>query len=352
MALTKVGAGVLNIDDLYGFRNRIINGDMRIDQRNAGASVAVPNDTNFYTVDRWQVVESASSVLAAERVTDAPAGFQNSHRISVTTAGSTTATQLTIFEQRIEGFNWADLAFGTAAALPVTLSFWVKSSVTGSFSGSLRNFSTRSYPFSYEINNANTWEYKTIVVEGDTTGSWSTDNTTGMRLTFDIGSGSSRRGSAGAWTTANLDGVTGAASIIGTLGATWQITGVQLEKGTVATPFERRPFGTELALCQRYTNVLRRDEFPFSWVVGHNSGGTGVACYSYPVLMRASPTVTQTGNVAVFSASSALEFSSLGAQTGPRALRTLLAPLTGFTLGHAFHVDINTGAFITISSEL
>jgi hypothetical protein len=277
-------------DSLQGFRNRIINGDMRIDQRNAGASVTIVNDTNQYTADRWQIVENSSCVLSAQQVTDAPSSFQNSLKVTVTTAaGSVGASEIGFAEQRIEGFNTADFAFGSASASAVTMSFWVKSSITGNFSGSLRNGeNNRSYPFTYTINSANTWEQKTVTITGDTTGTWTTNNGVGMRVTFDIGSGSSRRGTAGAWAASNLDGVTGAASIVTTLNATWQITGVQLEQGSVATPFERRPYGTELQLCQWY----------FFSVNAIGTNGTTVnttkAIFTIrpPVTMRATPTTT------------------------------------------------------------
>jgi hypothetical protein len=280
-------------------RNKIINGAMVIDQRNAGAAVTVPNDANFYTVDRWQVIESSSCVLQAQQVTDAPSNFTHSHRLTVTTAaGSIGASEIGQFTHRIEGFNSADLGFGTAAAASVTLSFWVKSSITGSFSGAFKNGAgNRSYPYSYTISAANTWEYKTVSIEGDTAGTWGTGNGIGVQVIFDFGSGANRRGTAGAWTNSNFDGVTGAAEIVTTSGATWQITGVQLEAGTVATPFEHRSFGQELALCMRYYYEISSEGSGggfgnlnmFRVTDGSN---TYFGVESHPVHMRAGPTIT------------------------------------------------------------
>jgi hypothetical protein len=206
-------------------------------------------------VDRWSGYgESADGVFTLQRSTTAPTGFTNSLLATVTTAdASIGANQLYIVEQFIEGFNVADLNFGTANAKTITISFWVRSSVTGTFSGSIADTNyTRSYPFTYTISSANTFEYKTVTIAGDTTGTWNTGNGIGMRLYFDLGSGSSTKGTAGAWTGSGTVGATGSTNLIATSGATWYVTGVQLEQNTSATPFERRLYGQELANCQRY----------------------------------------------------------------------------------------------------
>jgi hypothetical protein len=264
--------GVVNADKLSGsnggsispdssvFRNRIINGAMVIDQRNAGASVVV--GSGAFPVDRWFSVEDTDGALTAEQVEDVPAGFVNSVKITTTTADSSlTTTQTAQFMQNIEGFNVSDLGFGSASAQTVTLSFWVKSSLTGTMGGSVRNDSAnRSYPFSYTISAANTWEYKTITIAGDTSGTWLTTNGIGIRLVFSLGCGPTRLGTAGAWNANNNTGPTGEVPVIGTLNATWYVTGVQLEKGSTATSFDYRPYGTELQLCQRYLPAWRFDQ--------------------------------------------------------------------------------------------
>ena len=237
------------------FRNLIINGDMRIDQRNAGASLTVNTAAVVYSVDRLFTYGQASDgVFTVQQVTDAPSGFINSVKATVTTAdASIGASQLYILFQRIEGNNIAHLDWGTANAKTVTLSFWVKSSLTGTFSGSLKNHdASRAYPFTYTISSANTWEKKTITITGDTTGTWLTTNAVGITLTFTLGSGSSRLGTANTWNAANLDGATGTTEVIATNGATFYITGVQLEVGSTATDFENLPYDVELARCQRY----------------------------------------------------------------------------------------------------
>jgi hypothetical protein len=239
--------------DLLGARNRnrVINGDMRIDQRNAGASV---NSNGAFIVDRFQQLMSGGGVLTSQRSTTVPAGFTNSIFIQVTTADSSIAAgDYYLLRHTVEGFNTADLGWGAANALSVTLSFWVRSSVTGTFSGAVENAAeTRSYPFTYAISSVNTWEKKTITIPGDTSGTWATDNTVGIYLNLDLGSGSTFQGTASAWGSAKAFAATGAVQLISTLNATFYITGVQLEVGKVATPFEYRNYAQELALCQRY----------------------------------------------------------------------------------------------------
>jgi hypothetical protein len=241
-------------DSLQGFRNRIINGDMRIDQRNAGAAVTVNGSVVTYSVDRFYGFDNSIAVYTLQQSSTAPAGFTNSLLATVTTAsGTLTTTQRDIIVQAIEGYNIADLGWGAAGASPVTLSFWVRSSLTGSFGGALQNSaSNRSYPFQYTISAADTWEQKTITIAGDTTGTWLTTNGIGVQVVWSLGVGPTLTGTANAWAAADYRNSTGSVNLVETLGATFYITGVQLEAGSVATPFERRPYGTELQLCCRY----------------------------------------------------------------------------------------------------
>jgi hypothetical protein len=269
-------------------RNRIINGAMTIDQRNAGASVTISDSTKQYTTDRWSAFETTDGIITVQQVSDAPAGFINSARITTTTADSSlSANQRCQFTQDIEGFNIADLAWGTANAQPVTLSFWVKSSLTGTFGGSLANSAAdRSYVFTYSISSANTWEQKSVTISGDTTGTWLTNNGIGIRLYFGLGVGTDFQRTAGSWAGAFGIATSGSVSVIGTLNATWQITGVQLEEGTAASPFENRLIGTELQLCQRYAQKNTSS-------IGEAGGSTeGAFYFPYQVSMRAAPTAT------------------------------------------------------------
>jgi hypothetical protein len=248
-----IGGNNISAVNSLGFRNRIINGGMVIDQRNAGASVTVTGGSSYYSCDRWQEWMSQNSKYSIQRSTTAPTGFINSLLATSLSAYSVISSDSFALNQIIEGLNCADLAWGTASASTVTVSFWVRSSLTGTFGGALSNSAVnRSYPFTYTISSANTFEYKTITIPGDTSGTWLTDNGIGIRLWFSIGAGSTYLGTAGSWAGADYRGATGQTSVVGTNGATFYITGVQLEAGSVATPFERRDYGRELIMCQRY----------------------------------------------------------------------------------------------------
>jgi hypothetical protein len=263
---------------------------MRIDQRNAGAEVN-PAVTGTYYVDRWFANSSAASKFRigqnAGSVTP-PAGFPNYLGLTSLSAYTVGSGEYFGVTQIIEGFNAADFAWGSASARSVTLSFWVRSSLTGTFGGSLANSGySRSYPFTYTISAANTWEYKTITVPGDTSGTWLTNNGAGVILTMSIGSGSTLSGPAGAWAGATYTSATGATSVVGTNGATFYLTGVQLEVGTVATPFERRQFGQELALCQRYYEITGARIYASYAIAGVDA----ITSAPFRVTKRATPTM-------------------------------------------------------------
>ena len=271
------------------FKNRIINGAMVIDQRNAGASVAFTSAA--YTLDRWVGAVTTAAGSTIQRSTTSTTGFSNSSLITVGTGASPAAGAVNRIYQVIEGFNIADLAWGTASAATVTLSFQVRSSVTGTFSGALYGASTiQSYPFTYTISTANTFEQKTVTIAGPTTGTWDSTNGTGVYVNFDLGSGTTFKGTANAWATGTFIGVTGATNLCATTGATFYITGVQFEKGSTATSFDYRPHGTELALCQRYYMTVGVATY------AGRGGSTTSASFNMPtpVTMRSAPTITGT----------------------------------------------------------
>ena len=272
-------------------KNKIINGNMVIDQRNAGASVTVNTGGAFYAIDRYRLSSvSSSGVFTGQQVTDAPAGFNNSLQLTVTTADATVdATDPYYIAQFIEGYNVNDLNFGSVDSKTITLSFWVKSSVTGSFGGALSNSDVnRSYPFSYTISSANTWEYKTVTIAGDTTGTWLKTNGIGLRVYWGLGVGSNFSGTPNQWNGAFNIAPSGSVDWINTNGATFNITGVQLEVGESATEFEHRPYTTELQLCQRYYfNILDGTN-----IYGSDWGSSGMIFSFFPVEMRAMPTFT------------------------------------------------------------
>ena len=294
MAVSTIDPNGLNIGQIGGTRNKIINGGMVIDQRNAGAAVTINSGASFtYSIDRWYGYgQTSDGVFTLQQDTSVPSGqgFTKSLKATVTTAdASIGATQLYQLGQRIEGYNVADLGLGTAGAASITLSFWVRSSLTGTFGGALQNGGqNRSYPFSYTISSADTWEKKTITLLGDTSGTWLTTNGTGVEVIWGLGIGSTYLGTAGSWSGSFLAGVTGQTQVIATNGATFYITGVQLEAGDVSTPFEHRSYGQELALCQRY---YWKGNLP---VLRNFTGGTIAVSSSigFPVTMRAVPTVT------------------------------------------------------------
>jgi hypothetical protein len=303
-------------DGALSNRNKIINGAMTIDQRNAGASVTA-ND-GVFSVDRWVCIATANGKFSMQQnaasVTP-PAGFKNYLGCTSTAATALGATDFYHVRHKIEGFNADDLSWGTSDAKAATLSFWVRSSLTGVFGGSINNSAfSRSYPFSFTISSANTWEYKTVAIAGDTSGTWLTASNTGIQISFSLGSGSTYSGTAGSWSGSVLTSATGAVSVVGTSGATFYLTGVQLEAGDTATPFEHRSYGQELALCQRYYWKNKPSSLYAYIAVGVSRVTYMGLLIQYPQVMRAAPT---------------FNYSSLAAEVG--TLTTALATYAGDT---------------------
>jgi hypothetical protein len=359
------GAAVSNIGytptnqqaENINFRNRIINGDMRIAQR--GTSFTISDSTATYTVDRWRIYENTDGAFTLSQDTTVPAGFTNSLKVLVTTAdASVTSAQLAYVSQFIEGFNVADLGWGAAGAKTVTLSFWVRSSVTGTFGGGVINSdNNRSYPFTYAISVADTWEYKTVTIDGDTSGTWVTNSGVGLRLMFSMGSGSNFQGTAGQWNAAEDITATGETALVNTLNATWYITGVQLEVGSVATPFERRPYGTELSLCQRYyVRWNASDAFSYFTSGLCYDNTSAVVALANPVQMRAQPTWGAPSNCRLYDGTTASLVTSISVNRS-----SVLVSSGNFTTGSISFVQSNpvvvsannnSAAYLEVTAEL
>jgi hypothetical protein len=298
---TSTSGGILGAGNASIMKNRIINGAMVINQR--GFSGAITNTSDItYTLDRWCAYGSQASKFTVAQSSTAPTGFNNSLLATSSSAYSITSTDVFFIQQRIEGFNTADLGWGTASAKTVTLSFQVYSSLTGTFGGALQNSqSDRSYPFSYTVSSANTRTSVSVTIAGDTAGAWiGATNGIGIRLNFGLGVGSSSSGTAGAWASANYYSATGATSVVGTNGATFYITGVQLEVGSSATGFEYVNYQTSLANCQRYywQMITGTDQVICSGT--YFSATTFIGSLAFPVTMRTAPSLSYTANTGYY----------------------------------------------------
>jgi hypothetical protein len=290
------GGSTLGAGNATGMKNRLINGGMVLDQRNGGASTTFAGIQ--YGLDRWESYAGTGSGHALQQVTDAPTGFSNSLKITIGTGATPSSAQQNIVWQPIEGYNVADLDFGLVTAKTITFSFWVKSSVTGTFNVWFSDASpSRSYVSTYTVNSANTWENKTVTVIGETSGTWLKTNGAGLLVGFSLGCGSNFDGPANTWSSADYKSTSGATSIVNTSGATWQVTGAQLEEGNAATSFEFRDYGRELMMCQRYYY----NSYPSgSSGTGHTFAGGVIpsaasiaeCCVGFPISMRTAPTVT------------------------------------------------------------
>ena len=336
-----------------GYKNRIINGGMVIDQRNNGASVTATSGV-LYTIDRWFANSSQASKFTVQRNAGSvtpPAGFTNYLGATSSSAYSVLTSDYFALAQAIEGLNVADLGWGTANAQTITVSFWVRSSLTGTFGGSLNNSAgNRSYPFTYTISAANTWEQKSITIAGDTSGTWLTTNGVGLYLNFSIGTGTTFSGTANSWAGSNFISATGATSVVGTNGATWYVTGVQLERGSNATSFEFRDYGRELMMCQRYLPAVTFDSGTsgFSAVASGFAYLTTGAIITVPFPVRARTgasgiTVTNTGSFSVLSSSGGLlNATAMAANSSSDAAANIVVSVaSGLVAGNGTSLVIN-----------
>ncbi len=348
-------------DSLQGFRNRIINGDMRIAQRGTSAT---PTAGGYFTIDRWRFGQAASYAASLtptiSQSSTVPAGFTNSFLYTNGTGSAPTSTQLISIDQYIEGLNCADLDFGSASAKTVTVSFWVRASVTGTYSVALTNSSIdRSYVAEYTISSANTWEYKTITIAGDTSGTWLKTNGTGILVRFPIGAGTGLQTTAGTWQAGNYYTTSACTNLTATTGATFYITGVQLEVGSVATPFERRDYGRELIMCQRYfqraTNSSGGIRY-LSILQAFSTAAVYGVLLRFPVTFRATPSISisasfggfynSTSATASTSQPASINTDGQNVQTGD------WGGASGLTAGQGLVCFWNANSYIDGSAEL
>ena len=345
-----------------GMRNRIINGAMVIDQRNAGASVTPTTSGSAFAVDRWQMQVTQNSKMTGQQNAGSvtpPAGYTGYMGVTSSSAYSIVSTDFFLLSQAIEANNIADFGWGGANAVSATLSFWVRSSLTGTFGGSIENSTDRSFPFSFTINAANTWEQKTVLIPAPSAGgTWGTGNATGVFVRFGLGVGSTYNGTAGAWASLRYFSATGATSVVGTSGATFYITGVQLEAGTTATPFENRLYGTELALCQRYYwkkvgGASGSSYEPIATGVIYNTTTNVRVNVVYPVPARAIPTFSTSGTLYVAVGGGNLTPSTITSYAGLNSAMLDVA-VTSSTLGNgAVYYTSNTSSdYFQASAEL
>ena len=330
-------------DGALSNRNLIINGDMTIDQRNSGSSVT-PTSSG-YTLDRYQAGISQSSKFSVQQVSDAPEGFSKSLKVTSLAATTVGASDYYFIQQIIEGYNTAQLGFGASGAKDITASFWVKSSLTGTFGLTFYGAGgTRAYLATYTISVANTWEYKTISISGDTSGTWNTDNTSGLQLLFSLGVGTNNSAAAGSWGSAKL-AASSTVQVVATNAATWQITGVQLEVGDTATPFEHRSYGDELARCQRYFTKLGGEVVGDFYNAGYiTSSGIILNTSTLPVKMRTVPTGTKVGTWTVSNVSQPVisYTSSL----------TVVVYAAGTAIGQGLYYNPALTEYLTFDAEL
>ena len=298
--VTSTSGGILGAGNASIMKNRIINGAFTVSQYN-GTSSVTPTDQS-YPIDRFRARLSQTGKYSVQQNAGSvtpPVGFSNYLGVTSLSAYAVTSTDYFSIQQVIEGFNTYDLGFGTANAKTVTLSAWVYSSLTGTFGGNLvNNASSRCYPFTYTISSANTWTQISITIAGDTTGTWTgASNAGSLVVTFALGAGSTQSGTAGAWSGTFTMSATGATSVVGTNGATFYITGVQLEVGSSATGFEYRLYNQELSACQRYYYKIKADSGSTMFGSGFNyNTSSAVGLIKFGVTMRITPTaLEQTG---------------------------------------------------------
>ncbi len=330
-------------------RNLIINGAMTVAQRSTSAVAA--GNPNYPSVDRYVAWEGTDGAYTVEQSTDAPTGFSKSLKAQVTTADTSLAAgQYAQLVQRIEAQNLQHLDYGLSTAKTLTLSFWVKSNKTGTYcitaykEDSTGSASTMLFPKEFSINSANTWENKTITIEPDSqiksaTGVIDDDNGTGMQIFWNLAQGSTYTGGTdGTWTTnTNHFATTNQVNWMDSTSNNFYLTGVQLEVGDTATPFEHRSYGDELARCQRYYQVLDSQFSNGSYLRYCNAymyGATAAeGSHHLPVEMRATPTLTASGTIAVYDGANVLNATNVLITTDGSSKQLVAINPTGIASG-------------------
>jgi hypothetical protein len=344
---TNLTTGGVNTPNTFGFKNRIINGNMVIDQRNNGSSVSVSGN-DIFTLDRYKGWANGGGIFSVQQSSTAPINFTKSALLTVTTADSSiSAGDNYRWAQAIEGYNVADFSFGTANAKTITVSFWVRSNLTGTYGGSIYSATaSRSYVYQYTINSANTWEQKTVTIAGDTTGSWNTTNGNGMVVYFDLGSGSNYQNATGSWVSGEKFSTSGNASWIGTLSNNLYISGIQVETGTKATSFDVRDYGRELNLCQRYYELL------FQFTAKATTTDAAEGTIGITVTKRTTPTmlIVNGTNTLLDLGIAVRSFSTVGGAFGVNGGYCILGGIGTATVGNIF-VMYNAAA-LAASAEL
>jgi len=297
-------AALIGGQKALGDKNLIINGAMTIDERHSGSSFTVVNGnaTTGVIADRFRVNEASGAEFTAQRVADAPVGFEYSSKLTVTTADSSLgSTEFHRVIQPIEGKNISNLNWGTSNAKTLTLTFYVKSSLTGQYYISVfNNAADRTLLKGYTIDSANTWEKKTITIIGDQTGTWLTTNAVGIHLMWSLGTGSTYQSSTlDAYQAGFYMAKSDQVNLAATNSSTWQLTGVQLEVGDVATAFEHEDIGTTLAKCQRYYFKVQHSYGSIEIGSGLETTTTQARIFvPFPVEMRSHPTAVETSTTA------------------------------------------------------
>ena len=349
-------------DGALSNRNLIINGSMIIDQRNGGASVTPGNGT--LTLDRWKAGLAQTSKFSLDQDSESPAGFTTSMKVTSLTAYTPSSNDHFFIEQEVEGYNAIPLALGSSDAKDISISFWVRSSLTGTFAGSVINSArNRSRVFEYTINTANTWEHKTVSFAGDTTGTWLTTSGKGVSLRFSFGAAGTWLQDAGSWSTGNVTASSGSVNLVATNNATLYLTGVQLEVGDTATPFEHRSYGDELAKCQRYTFIYQPQYYQAFPVFGAGSN-TAKWFPTFPVKMRTKPTlitkdVSSTIQGFNYVSGSALAFQGFTLSEGGDLASNVIVTfdntnngIANGVFGHWRWIATPTGSYVGFDAEL